>query len=102
MLEESDSEEDEPASAMMLLSVIRNEPPPRFNDYIERIVPGYIDREFRENFRMPRAAFEKLLAIVDHKLGKPKTKPFCSTERCLLGSIWVLANKDTFRYMFYC
>jgi hypothetical protein len=86
---------------MVLLCLIKDDAPPRFNDYVERIVPGYVESEFQGNFRMPRAAFEKLLAIVNLKLGEPRTKPFCPTERVLLASIWLLANKDTFRLIIF-
>jgi hypothetical protein len=42
MIEESDSEE-ETENAMVLLNFITDDAPPRFNDYLERIVPDYID-----------------------------------------------------------
>jgi hypothetical protein len=89
--------EDDQAMVTALATLIKENAPPRLTGYVERIVPGYTENEFRENFRMPRIAFEKLLHIIGLRLEDTRTKKYFSIEKDLLATIWILANQDTYR-----
>jgi hypothetical protein len=83
----------------LLATLVKNAAPLRLEHYGERVVPGYTDNEFQENFRMTRVGFEKLLIIVNHqRVDEPMTRRYYSIKRDLLATIWVLANQEAFRY----
>jgi hypothetical protein len=97
MLQEEEIEDLETLS-LLLTTLIKNEAPLRLKHYVDRVVPGYTDIEFQENFRMSREAFEKLLIIVIQRMDEPRAKKYSSVKKDLLATIWVLANPEALRY----
>lgn len=93
-----DTEEEEVMENLVMLTTNLHDEHVKIEMYVEKIVHNYTEVQFRENFRMSRAAFEMLLEIVcrewplEHFGRKPMER-----ERQLLSVIWILATPDSFR-----
>jgi hypothetical protein len=93
------SQENNFDEQVALCEVERGDPPPRVHFYIETVVDLYSEIQFQENFRMNRAAFEKLQGLVANIYLQTNTSTD-SMKRDLLAVIWLLATPDSFRYLF--
>ncbi len=71
--------------------------PARIQQYVEFVVPNYLDNEFRQHFRLTRGAFDYVLEAI-----RPHIKEECqiSMEKQLMAIVWLLANQETYRYIF--
>lgn len=73
--------------------------PIRIKNYVEKVVSNYCDTEFKNNFRLKRSTFEKLVEIIGPILIK-QTMDSNFIRRDILAVIWLLATPDSYRYVF--
>jgi hypothetical protein len=91
-----DSEDDEDVVTTYFMQ-FRGDAPERIESYVEKIVAGYCDSQFQENFRMSRYAFDKLQGLVS-KIFLDADLSISLLQNDLLAVIWLLATPDSFRY----
>lgn len=99
---ESSDEEEELVEAFLLEAHLRLRGPlrkaVRIEGYVEKTVPRFNTKQFRENYRMLPSTFE----LLENRLGpiltgNPGNKPCIPVRTQLLASLWLLATPDSFR-----
>lgn len=99
---ESSDEEEELVEAFLLEAHLRLRgslrKAVRIEGYVEKTVPRFNTKQFRENYRMLPSTFE----LLENRLGpiltgNPGNKPCIPVRTQLLASLWLLATPDSFR-----
>lgn len=67
--------------------------------YVEKVIPGYSQAEFKSHFRIERSCYELLLKAIIPQLSNLKEdgRPTINPEKQLLAVIWLLATPDSYR-----
>ncbi|KAL6265691.1 hypothetical protein P5V15_003038 [Pogonomyrmex californicus] len=72
----------------------------KITDFVERVIPGYTRRVFKEHFRIFPETFEVVLQLIGPGLRAintlPGRKPI-SAEKQLLIAIWFMSTPDSYR-----
>ncbi|XP_011641266.1 uncharacterized protein LOC105429787 [Pogonomyrmex barbatus] len=71
----------------------------KITDFVERVIPGYTRRVFKEHFRMFPETFEVVLQLIGSGLRAINTLPgrkLISTEKQLLIAIWFMSTPSIF------
>lgn len=73
----------------------------RIRHFIEKVVAHYNEEDFRQNFRLPVPAFERLYSDI-FELWQPTQKHYGRKEvdlkKQILAVLWLLATQDSYRY----
>ncbi|XP_018359987.1 PREDICTED: putative nuclease HARBI1 [Trachymyrmex cornetzi] len=72
----------------------------KITDFVERVIPGYTRRIFKEHFRMYPETFEVVLQLIGPGLRAINTLPGrkpVSAEKQLLVATWFMSTPDSYR-----
>jgi len=72
--------------------------PPRVKNYVEVTVSRFNTQQFKRHFRMTPATYEKLEAKLNPVISLSRGKAVIPVRKQLLGSLWLLATPDSYRY----
>lgn len=73
--------------------------PPRIKNYVEIAVPRLNTQQFKRHFRMTPTTYENLEARLGPVLSLSQGKAVVPVRKQLLGSLWLLATPDSYRYV---
>lgn len=96
---ESDSDDDLEDEILLTTSSSAKDVPIRNKYFVERVVNNYTRKEFQQNFRIQIEAYEFLLAEIT-KVYKERFPNYTALpiDKQLLAVIWILANRECYRY----